>query len=118
MPLVNYPIECSSCRGLGDVKPACAFDFNRKLLAIECLNCRGKGTVDNMVYVNPPEEQSIENKPLSNEVMPSNALFDFMASSGNEEVDKASKAIKKVKSKKFDLNDSIGSTKIDYNDAC
>lgn len=60
MPFINYPVECSSCRGSGQVKPACAFDVNSKLMTIECLNCRGKGQMDNKVYVNPEAPERIE----------------------------------------------------------
>lgn len=58
MPFVDFPLECTTCRGSGKTTPASAFAVNEGFLARECLTCQGKGTIKNMVYVNPLKENA------------------------------------------------------------
>lgn len=123
MPVVNYPLQCSSCRGAGQVKPACAFNVNSKAMMIECMGCQGRGTVDNKVYVNPHKESVLTDGSLtqSNSILPIQQIeeLNFKSPSANEisevfdtkEMEKVEKEIKKIKSKKTDHHS-------DNNDAC
>jgi len=124
MPFVNYPIECSTCRGSGRIKPVCAFRVHEEILTTECINCRGVGTMENRVYVNPMPADSNGDYgciPPNTEVVVSNdalITIDKIAEVfSNEEIEKVTSAIKKVKSKKVSLDDSNKSTKLDSNDA-
>jgi hypothetical protein len=65
MPFVNFPIQCSTCRGLGKIKPISAFEMHQKALAIECQNCRGNGVIENKVYVNPVTQEKITGESSS-----------------------------------------------------
>jgi len=56
MPFVDFPLECTTCRGSGRTKPASAFAVNEEFLSKECLACQGTGKIKNMVYVNPMPE--------------------------------------------------------------
>lgn len=102
MPFVNMPFQCTTCRGVGTIKPVCAFNVNSKAMSVECPLCRGKGTMENKVFVNPAKVETI---PV---VIFNHDFSDLMTEIGDEEVEKASKAIKKIKSKKSELNDAVG----------
>ncbi len=122
MPFVNYPIECSTCRGSGRIKPVCAFRVHEDILTTECINCRGVGTMENRVYVNPmPAPSNGGCIPPNIEVVVSHGApftIDKIAEVfSNEEIEKVTAEIKKVKSKKVSSNDSNKQTKLDSNDA-
>lgn len=100
MPFVDFPIECSSCRGSGKIKPVCAFRAHEDVMTIECFNCRGVGTIKNLVFVNPmPETKEIVSEtPIMGEDG-GNITFD--------ELDEIVEKVKKVKSSKKQKLESL-----------
>ncbi len=65
MPFVDFPRECTTCRGSGRTSPASSFAVNEVFLSKECLTCNGKGSIQNLVYVNPyVEEKKIQNPAI------------------------------------------------------
>jgi len=102
MPFVNFPFQCTTCRGVGTIKPVSAFNIHSKFMSVECPLCRGKGTMDNKVFVNPAKVETIPDAIVNHD------LSDLMTDIGEAEVEKASKALKKIKSKKSELNDAVG----------
>jgi hypothetical protein len=58
--------------------------------------------MDNKVFVNPAKVETIPDAIVNHD------LSDLMTDIGEAEVEKASKALKKIKSKKSELNDAVG----------
>lgn len=103
MPFVNYPLQCTCCRGIGSIKPVSAFEVNRQVMMTECPVCQGKGTIENKVYVNPPKE-SCKGKETNTKIE-SNLNSEEIIH--NEEFEKAFDSAKKIKLKKSEIKDAV-----------
>lgn len=101
MPFVDFPIECSSCRGSGKIKPVCAFRAHEDVMTIECFNCRGVGNIKNLVFINPMPE-------VKEEIVATPEIEGLNVT--NIEIDEIVEKVKKVKSskkQKLELLDAI-----------
>ncbi len=104
MPFVDFPIQCTTCRGSGRTSPASSFAVNEVFLSRECLTCQGKGTILNMVYVNPYAEEKKFEKPFSEDEIEKNKIEISKLYDGKladeKEIDEVCEEIKNIKPSK------------------
>lgn len=97
MPFINYPIECTICKGSGKVKPAFVFAIHSEKMGIDCMQCDGKGHIENKVYVNPEVEeipQKIDESKIDIGELPREGYVN------EKEIEELFEEVKKVKSSK------------------